>query len=421
MEIVIQQQPTYLTPIQCARRFADDLLENKDISQSMTDLISPSYLISLTNIADMYLSYERSLFLSTVAEIGSLCSSKYYERVHYFISFLDELIELHQNEKYERLINNYLEQIVYADLTDHFISYPVLLQIQIMSIIEDSPVLRFPLMKQDSEADQAKIDLFLRDAARYFYNITSRTLYRRLVFRLDSSLSSQQLIFRALLIGCIFLPLTCHAAYLDELYQLLSKQSQFLSSENMEIFYHVLGPSSINQSYSVSRVYLAQLLIVRLLNVRKYFVHIIKICFSIYLRVPNIRVNLMDVIEPLCETKGFQSYLDQQQYEMNIVRQSGQQHVSLIEPLFQQLRDRMKRGFRLKQLCRMKIRSVLARDSTQPILSQINQLKDLSERNKAYLTYNLDVLLTEPDKYVESTHAHNEPIWNSSIPPPPVN
>ena len=154
--------------------------------------------------------------------------------------------------------------------------------------------------------------------ARYFYNITSRTLYRRLVFRLDSSLSSQQSIFRALLIGCIFLPLTCHAAFLDELYQLLSKQSQFLSSENMEIFYHVLGPSSINQSYSVSRVYLAQLLIVRLINVRKYFSHIIKICFSIYLRVPNIRVNLMDVIEPLCETKGFQSYLDQQQYEMNM-------------------------------------------------------------------------------------------------------
>ena len=132
----------------------------------MTDLISPSYLLSLTNIADMYLSYNRSLFLSTVAEIGSLCSSKYYERVHYFISFLDELIELHQNDKYERLIKNYLEQIVYADLTDHFISYPVLLQIQIMSIIEDSPVLRFPLMKQDSEADQAKIDLFLRDAGR---------------------------------------------------------------------------------------------------------------------------------------------------------------------------------------------------------------------------------------------------------------
>ena len=81
----------------------------------------------------------------------------------------------------------------------------------------------------------------------------------------------------------------------------------------------------------------------------------------------------------------------------------------------------MKRGFRLKQLCRMKIRSVLAQDSTQPILSQINQLKDLSERNKAYLTYNLDVLLIEPDRYVESTQAQNEPVWNSSIPPPPIN
>ena len=173
-------------------------------------------------------------------------------------------------------------------------------------------------MLVDKNIDKEKIHWIFLSLARYFYNITSRTLYRRLVFRLDSCLSSQQSIFRALLIGCIFLPLTCHAAYLDELYQLLSKQSQFLSSENMEIFYHVLGPSSINQSYSVSRVYLAQLLIVRLINVRKYFAHIVKICFSIYLRVPNIRVNLMDVIEPLCETKGFQSYLDQQHYEMSM-------------------------------------------------------------------------------------------------------
>lgn len=154
--------------------------------------------------------------------------------------------------------------------------------------------------------------------ARYFHSISSRSLYRRLVFRLDSHPSAQQSIFRALLIGCIFLPLTCHSAYLDELYQLLAQQPLLLSSVNMEIFFHVLGPSSINQAYSVARVYLAQLLIVRLLHVRKYFAQILQLCFSIYLRVPNIRVNIVDVIEPLCETKGFQRYLDHQQQEFNV-------------------------------------------------------------------------------------------------------
>ncbi|CAF3782973.1 unnamed protein product, partial [Adineta steineri] len=104
MEIVLQQQPTYLTPAQCALQFINDLLENKDISISMSDMISPSYLISLINIADMFITYQRSLFLSIVAEIGSLCSDKFYERVHYFISFLDELIELHDDNKYTNLI-----------------------------------------------------------------------------------------------------------------------------------------------------------------------------------------------------------------------------------------------------------------------------------------------------------------------------
>jgi len=95
--------------------------------------------------------------------------------------------------------------------------------------------------------------------------------------------------------------------------------------------------------------------------------------------------------------------------------------MSILEPLLRQVRERMKRGFRLKQLCRMKIRSVLAQNKDQDILSQINQLKELSETNKTYLTYNLESLFNDPDKFVESTQPQNEPIWNSSIPPPPVN
>jgi hypothetical protein len=69
----------------------------------------------------------------------------------------------------------------------------------------------------------------------------------------------------------------------------------------------------------------------------------------------------------------------------------------------------------------MKIRSILARNKNEHILSQINQLKELSDRNKAYLTYNLEVLINDPDKFVDSIQPQNEPIWNSSIPPPPVN
>ncbi len=95
--------------------------------------------------------------------------------------------------------------------------------------------------------------------------------------------------------------------------------------------------------------------------------------------------------------------------------------MSILEPLLRQVRERMKRGFRLKELCRMKIRSVLAQNKNEDILSQVNQLKELSDRNKIYLTYNLELLLKDPDKFVESTQPQDEPIWNSSIPPPPVN
>lgn len=284
----------------------------------MSEKISPLHLTSLTHIADMFSQYDRSLFLSTVAEIGELCSEKTFESIDYLISFLDELLDLHSEKKYREIIEKYLQEIVYADLTDHFIAYPIVVQIQIMDIVENRSILHFPLIREDSESDQSKMELFLQDAARYFYNISSRTLYRRLVFRLDWSMTSQQSILRALLIGSIFLPVTCHGAFLDELYYLLSKEPGLLSSENMEIFFHVLWPTGINQSYSVARVYLAQLLIVRLIDVEKFFAQIVQICFLIYLRVPNIRVNLMDLVEPLCETDGFERYLDEQQQEFDV-------------------------------------------------------------------------------------------------------
>lgn len=160
----IRFRRTYLTPSECARRFVDDLLERRNLTESMSSLILPSYLSSLLNIAENYLEHQRSLFLSIVAEIGSLCSQKSYDRVHYLISVLDELMDLHQEEKYRAVIENYLETIVYADLTDHFISYPIQLQVQIMSIVENSPILQFPLIRDQSESDQSKIDLFLQDA-----------------------------------------------------------------------------------------------------------------------------------------------------------------------------------------------------------------------------------------------------------------
>jgi hypothetical protein len=106
---------------------------------------------------------------------------------------------------------------------------------------------------------------------------------------------------------------------------------------------------------------------------------------------------------------------------MNRSRQGDQQNVSVLEPLLRQMRERVKKGFRLKQLCRMKIRSILAQNTNQQILSQVNQLKELSDTNKAYLTYNLEMLLSDPERLYESTQPQNEPIWNSSIPPPPVN
>ena len=154
--------------------------------------------------------------------------------------------------------------------------------------------------------------------ARYFHNVSSRSSYRRLVFLRDDLPGSSQSIVRALIIGCIFLPVTCHSAFLDELYRLLSSRPHLLSSINMETFFHVLWPTGINQFYSVPRVYLAQLLIVRLLNLQKYFAQILQIAFLIHLRVPHIRVNLRHIIEPLAEKEGFQRYLDQQQHEFNL-------------------------------------------------------------------------------------------------------
>lgn len=69
----------------------------------------------------------------------------------------------------------------------------------------------------------------------------------------------------------------------------------------------------------------------------------------------------------------------------------------------------------------MKIRSRLAENSREDLLTQVQQLKELSEKNHNYLTYDLNRLLTDPDRFYQSTRETDEPVWNSSIPPPPVN
>jgi hypothetical protein len=93
----------------------------------------------------------------------------------------------------------------------------------------------------------------------------------------------------------------------------------------------------------------------------------------------------------------------------------------MLERLFRQVRERVKRGFSLKQLCRMKIRSVFEANQCGDILERVHRLKELSTKNQNYLTYNLNVLLADPERFYESTRTKNEPIWNSCIPPPPVN
>lgn len=69
----------------------------------------------------------------------------------------------------------------------------------------------------------------------------------------------------------------------------------------------------------------------------------------------------------------------------------------------------------------MKVRSILAQNNDQHILAQVHRLTELSEIHKSYLTYNLELLISDPEKFVELTQQQNEPIWNSNIPPPPVN
>ena len=155
----------------------------------MSYLISPAHLSSLLTINELYLHSNRSLFFATVAEIGSLCSNKDYETVHYFISFLDQLIDLHSSVKYRSLIERHLASVVYADLTDHFISYPIVLQTQIMTMIDNCPSLRFPLIRAESESDQSKIDLFLQDAG----TMTTSLLFRRLSWMSFVSFSSSSI------------------------------------------------------------------------------------------------------------------------------------------------------------------------------------------------------------------------------------
>ena len=84
-------------------------------------------------------------------------------------------MDLHSAVKYRSLIERHLNNVVYADLTDHFISYPIVLQTQIMTIIENYPSLRFLLVRPESESDQSKIDLFLQDAGTTSTRLSCRT------------------------------------------------------------------------------------------------------------------------------------------------------------------------------------------------------------------------------------------------------
>lgn len=303
----------------------------------MNEFVSTENLSSLSQIAERFLFDRHSLFLSIVAEIGSLSSENLYERIDFFLEFLRNFLKFYSNEKYRNLIEKYLDEIVYADLTDHFLSYPLQIQIPVMSMISQHSFLHFPLIRHQSESDQSKIDLFLQDAgkissfrlsngfsnrlkclARYFFSSSSCQLYRQLVLRNENSFSSQESILRALIIGCVFLPLTCHSGFINEIYQLLSVRPQLLTSNIIETFYHVLSPTGINQTFSVPRVYLCQLLFVRLFHLPEYFSEILQICFVIFLRVPHIRIHLTDLIEPLAETKGFAQFLDEQQEEFDL-------------------------------------------------------------------------------------------------------
>ncbi|CAF0830323.1 unnamed protein product [Didymodactylos carnosus] len=225
------------------------------------------------------------------------------------------------------LLEQYMENTTYADLTDHFIYYPIFLQARMMTFIEHfktDKFLNFTLTR--TEADQAKLNLFLQDAARYLHDSSTRLLYRSLLFQMKS-ISSRQSCLKALIVGTVFLPLTTNESFLDEFYHLLSSR-YLLTSTMMDTFFHVLWPTGINQIYSVPRAYLSMLVIVRLASMNQVrsreftqnelYSYLLQICYLIHVRVPNININLMHLFEPICECDKFKN-LSVLKCSMNVI------------------------------------------------------------------------------------------------------
>ena len=70
----------------------------------MNEFVSTENLSSLSQIAQRFLFERQSLFLSIVAEIGSLSSENFYERIDFFLEFLRNFLKFYSNEKYRNLI-----------------------------------------------------------------------------------------------------------------------------------------------------------------------------------------------------------------------------------------------------------------------------------------------------------------------------
>lgn len=68
----------------------------------------------------------------------------------------------------------------------------------------------------------------------------------------------------------------------------------------------------INQYYSVARAYLCLLLIVRVIDVRPFYLEIIQLGVTIQLRVPTIRIFLLDLVEPLIESEEFTEFIERE-------------------------------------------------------------------------------------------------------------
>ena len=90
-----------------------------------------------------------------------------------------------------------------------------------------------------------------------------------------------------------------------------------------------------------------------------------------------------------------------------------------IEPLFIQVHEYIRKGFSLKQFCRMRIRSIFSQNHCTDILSELEKIKQLPDSMANYLAYDLKLLLKHPEHFYQSTRSDGESVWNSTIPPPP--